>query len=143
MLINSPYIPEFQIHQLLHAEEKLYMLHRKIKTGMTYRMENEMIDIIDKGKNAFFIIRQTAYMKDGKGGEEKAFYIDHNLFLRGVGGFGFKGKNISAVIPNNPTRDPDYIFKDKTFPSQAFFYRLCNDANPLHIDPNIAAMAGF
>jgi len=103
----------------------------------------EVVDVADKGKNAFFYTRQTAYAKDGKGKETKAFYSDRTFFIRGIGGFGFKGKGATAVIPDSPKRNPDFIFKDKTFPNQAFFYRLCEDTNPLHIDPNIAALGGF
>ena len=35
------------------------------------------------------------------------------------------------------------MLKDKTYPAQAFVFRLCNDDNVLHIDPEIAALGGF
>jgi acyl dehydratase len=65
------------------------------------------------------------------------------FFIRGLGGFGFKGNGKSAIIPAIPKRAPDYVLKDSTYPSQAFVYRLCDDDNILHIDPEVAKKAGF
>ena len=60
------------------------------------------------------------------------------LFLRGLGGFGFKGKGLITQIPEIPKRKPDHILKGETYPGQAFLYRLSGDINPLHVDPNVA-----
>jgi acyl dehydratase len=60
-----------------------------------------------------------------------------------LGGFGYKGSGAKINIPNVPKRDPDYVLKDKTFPNQAILYRINSDPNPLHADPNFAALAGF
>ena len=65
------------------------------------------------------------------------------LILRGLGGFGFKGKGLTSPIPKIPESKPDYVLRDKSFPGQAFIYRLSGDYNPLHIDPNIAASQKF
>jgi acyl dehydratase len=65
------------------------------------------------------------------------------MFIRGLGGFGFKGNGKTSNIPDAPKRVPDYVFKDRTYPSQAFVYRLSDDDNILHIDPEVAKKAGF
>lgn len=41
-----------------------------------------------------------------------------------------------------PDRAPDASIKEKTISSQAALYRLNGDYNPLHIDPQFAAIAG-
>jgi acyl dehydratase len=56
------------------------------------------------------------------------------LFIRGIGGFGHKG-TVKIVIPDTPTRQPDFVSEEKTTPNQAFLYRLNGDYNPLHVDP--------
>ena len=57
-----------------------------------------------------------------------------SLFVRGLGGFGHKG-TIKSQIPKPPNRAPDFVSEETTTPNQAFLYRLCNDRNPLHVDP--------
>lgn len=66
----------------------------------------------------------------------------YSLFIRGIGGFGSKGKPQKA-LPSKPTRKPDHTVEEKTVPNQALIYRLSGDTNPLHVDPNMAAMGNF
>lgn len=66
-----------------------------------------------------------------------------SVFIRKLGGFGFKGKNTTPVLPKKPTKAPCAVFVEKTTPNQAILYRLNGDYNPLHIDPSMAAMGGF
>jgi len=82
----------------------------------------------------------TSEVKDSK--KELLFMNSLSIFIRGLGGFGFKG-NPSPALPNLPTRQPCKVLEDKTQPHQAIVYRLSGDYNPLHIDPNMAAMGGF
>ncbi len=41
-----------------------------------------------------------------------------------------------------PDRVPDASISEKTLTTQAALYRLCVDENPLHIDPEFAAVGG-
>jgi acyl dehydratase len=66
-----------------------------------------------------------------------------SVFIRKLGGFGFKGKNTTPVLPKKPTKTPCAVFVEKTVENQAILYRLNGDYNPLHIDPSMAAMGGF
>jgi capsule polysaccharide modification protein KpsS len=67
ILKQSPHVPEYGVHQLLHAEEKLYMIHPSIRIGAKYRQTVEVIDAIDKGKNAFFTLRHSAFTNNLQG----------------------------------------------------------------------------
>jgi len=45
-----------------------------------------------------------------------------------------------SKLPSVPKRNTDFIFEAKSYPNQAILYRLTGDTNPLHIDPNFAAI---
>jgi acyl dehydratase len=68
--------------------------------------------------------------------------LEQTLLLRGNGGFA------AAPVPRRPRptppeRAPDATLAVPTSPRAALIYRLSGDYNPLHIDPGIAAAAGF
>ena len=108
-------------------------------------MEGQLIDIVDKGnkKGAVLVSRITGYHIDEKGKETPAYYVDRSVFAKTLGGSGFKGTGKSTPLPPAPKRQPDAVLKASTFKNQALLYRLNSDPNPLHVDPNIAAMARF
>ena len=86
------------------------MVKPTINIGVKYQQDYEIIDVQDKGKNAVIYVRQTCYTKNEKGVKEKDFYIDRSFFIRGIGGFGFKGNNSSPVISSPPKRGQDTEF---------------------------------
>ncbi len=61
----------------------------------------------------------------------------------GLGGFGFKGKNLVPNLKKIPTTKPDFILQGSTYPGQAFLYRLSGDLNSIHIDPKISSVQKF
>ena len=68
-IISNPYLPHFELHTVLHGEEKLHMIHKKLEIGAKYVVRSEIIDIIDKGakKGAVLISRITGYLVNEKG----------------------------------------------------------------------------
>lgn len=63
------------------------------------------------------------------------------LLLRGDGGFG--GEAAPRESRFEPDRPADAELTVETSPRAALIYRLSGDWNPLHLDPQIAAKAGF
>lgn len=52
------------MHSILHGEERLHMVHRKLKPGANYQVEEEVFDIIDRGegKGVFIAARLSGYL---------------------------------------------------------------------------------
>ncbi|KAI8967261.1 hypothetical protein BDF20DRAFT_917733 [Mycotypha africana] len=136
-------LPHFNPMMLLHGEQFL-SLKKPLPTSGTLHSKARVIDILDKGKGASVIVGVTT--TDGASGEvvcENEF----TLFVRGSGGFGgrSKGHDRGAASATHavPDRQPDAVVTEKTHPDQAALYRLSGDYNPLHIDPEMAAVGGF
>lgn len=123
---------------LLHGEEQV-TFNTPLKVDTKYIVQERMLDIQDKGKNALLIVESEIREVETKVLQST---IRTSLFVRGIGGFGYKG-TVKNQFPKAPTRAPDMTQAEITTKNQAILYRLANDRNPLHIDPDMAAMGGF
>ncbi|MBV7483334.1 MaoC/PaaZ C-terminal domain-containing protein [Bordetella sp. BOR01] len=67
----------------------------------------------------------------------------HSASLARANG-GFEGTARHAPFqPPFPARQPDKVCDTATLPQAALIYRLSGDPNPLHVEPAVAAKAGF
>ncbi|KIK12816.1 hypothetical protein PISMIDRAFT_25629 [Pisolithus microcarpus 441] len=141
--ISLGWLPNFNPAKLLHGEQYL-AIKGSIPTSGNVINETRLLEVLDKGKAAS--VTSIVHTKDKDTGRV-LFENQVTVFIRGAGGFGGKrvgsdrGPATAANVP--PTRKPDAVVEEKTLPSQAALYRLSGDYNPLHIDPDFAAMGGF
>ncbi|KAG9053410.1 hypothetical protein FS842_008250 [Serendipita sp. 407] len=137
------WVPNFNPAKLLHGEQYL-AIKAPIPTSGTLVNEAKLLEVLDKGKQT--TATSVVYTKDKKSGEV-IFENQSTVVLRGSGGFGGKkqGKSRGAASASNtpPKRAPDAVVEEKTLSTQAALYRLSGDANPLHIQPEFAAIGGF
>ncbi|XP_066587464.1 peroxisomal multifunctional enzyme type 2-like [Prorops nasuta] len=134
-------LPGLQIDptRILHGEQFLEIF-KPLPTEGVIEVRASIQDILDKGKGAVLLINHDTY--NAVSGE-KLSTGQMSAFLVGTS---VKGpRNSTKVIPTieAPKRKPDVSISQKTSLDQAALYRLSGDYNPLHIDPNIANMAGF
>jgi 3-hydroxyacyl-CoA dehydrogenase/3a,7a,12a-trihydroxy-5b-cholest-24-enoyl-CoA hydratase len=132
-------IPGFDVNpmMILHGEQYLEVLCDEIPTRAKVVNSAKISGIYDKGKGALITVDTLTKTEDGKPLFKNVF----SIFARGEGGFGGE----SGPAPGNeaPARDPDKSIGYPTLPHQAIIYRLSGDYNPLHIDPQFAALGGF
>ena len=114
-------------------------MYSPIMVDTTVVITETIFDLIDKGKATVMIVLKE--LKDKDSGELKA-KIYSSVFIRGIGGFGSKGK-FRNPIPDAPKSKPHQNTEETTQANLAVLYRLSGDRNPLHIDPNMSAMGGF
>ena len=142
LFFASPGVPRFNPLMLLHGEHKT-IAFKPLDTSLSYINKSEIYDVEDKGKGALItvLIQTCEKTADGKPGD---CVIENylSLFVRGLGGFGFKGKHAEG-FPSIPKTPPTKVLVQQTNPNQALIYRLTGDVNPLHVDVNMAELAGF
>lgn len=76
--------------------------------------------------------------------EDRLVYTtEWSMLVLGEGGFGGPRPPKSALpkIPSDTA--PSFTYEEQISPEQALLYRLSGDANPLHVDPAVAALLGF
>ncbi|MEO1679614.1 MAG: MaoC/PaaZ C-terminal domain-containing protein [Pseudomonadota bacterium] len=124
--------------RFLHAEQEV-ILHRPLASDATVRATTRIARIIDKGAAKGALIYLQRDILDDLGLLATVRVVN---FARGNGGCGGdSGPQPAAhVLPSGP---PETRFETHTDPRSALFYRLSGDPNPLHVDPDVAAAAGF
>ncbi len=127
---------DIDLAAVLHGSQEV-TLHRPIPTEEKARTRARIADVQDKGKAAVIVQETTASDLNG----DPLWTTRSSIFARGEGGFG--GRRGSSQRVEYPDRKPDAVLESPTLPQQALLYRLCGDRNPLHVDPEFAASAGF
>jgi acyl dehydratase len=113
--------------------------HRPIPPSGTLKTTGTLKGIYDLKKFAQIIL-ETNSTKDG----EPLFDTVWSIIVRGAGGFDGPRPPEAADEPAVPKdRAADWTFEEATLPEQALLYRISGDVNPLHADPEFAAMVGF
>jgi len=113
-------------------------LHRPIPSEGTFSTVGTLKGIYDMKKLA-----QVALHTETTVNGERCFETEWSILIRGAGGFA--GQPPPKVeVPSIPDgKKADFVEEESTLPEQALLYRLSGDLNPLHADPDFAAMVGF
>lgn len=127
---------DIDLRRILHAGQALEV-HRPLPTSGTATVTSRVAEVWDKGKAAVVVLETSAAAPDG----EPLWTTRMQLWARGEGGFG--GEPGPETSWQEPDREPDHVLETPTEPGQALLYRLNGDLNPLHVDPEVAAAAGF
>ncbi|MBR0662231.1 MaoC/PaaZ C-terminal domain-containing protein [Neoroseomonas oryzicola] len=126
--------------QVLHGEQSV-ILHKPLPAEGEIIGKSRISSIVDRGPGKGALLYNERIVLDAKTGEKLAT-LEGTTFARGDGGFGGPSGPVKKPHPE-PERAPDITVDLATRPEQAIVYRLNGDHNPLHIDPAVAAKAGF
>lgn len=129
----------FEINPVMVLHGEQYLEVRKHPVAVQGRLVTRprVSNIYDKGKGALVELDTESVDESG----EVVYFNTFGAFIRGEGGFG--GEKGPSAGNEPPDRAPDAVVDMKTLPQAALIYRLSADLNPLHADPQVAAMAGY
>lgn len=125
--------------RLLHAETSI-TLHAPLPVEGELIGRTRFGPVFDKGADKGAIAYHVREIHDAAGTHIAT--VRNGSFLRSEGGRG--GTDGAQPAPHAiPDRAPDYVVELASAANQALIYRLSGDFNPLHVDPAVAAAAGF
>ncbi|MES1977964.1 MAG: MaoC/PaaZ C-terminal domain-containing protein [Pseudomonadota bacterium] len=135
--------PELEIswQHVVHGEQELCMV-RALPPAGTLICETSLDSVVDKGADKGAIVHLKRRIQDKLTGETIA-ELRTSSFLRKDGGYAGPSAAPLAAPVAAPDRPADYQVVSATSYRTAMLYRLNGDLNPLHIDPGVAAKAGF
>jgi acyl dehydratase len=126
--------------KIVHGEQGL-VLHQPLPVAGEIIGRSRVTGLVDRGPGKGALMYSEREVIDAATGEKLAT-LTSTSFLRGDGGFAGPTGPVKPPHPE-PERAPDLVLDMPTRPEQALVYRLNSDLNPLHIDPQVAAAAGF
>lgn len=129
--------------KLVHGEQGV-VLHAPLPAAGTLVGRSRVVRIVDKGEGKGAVMHVEKQLSEADSGQLIAT-AEQVLFLRGDGGFSKHGGGDEAAPAPRATPDaaPTLTLDLPTRADQAALYRLSGDYNALHIDPEVAARAGF
>ncbi|MFD3514074.1 MaoC/PaaZ C-terminal domain-containing protein [Streptomyces sp. NPDC058657] len=126
---------EVDLAAVLHGGQHL-TVHRPLPVSGEATQTSRVSAVHDKGKAAVIVLRSEAADAEGP-----LWTSDSSIFVRGEGGFGGeRGPSQRLEVPDST---PEFTVERPVREEQALLYRLSGDWNPLHADPEFAALAGF
>lgn len=126
--------------KILHGAQSV-TIHSPLPAAADIVSRFSVTDLYDKGPGKGAVIVARTEIFDEAGGQPLCTNI-WTSYARGEGGFGGE-RGPSAPLRPPPSRPPDRSVESRTWPNQPLFYRLLGDVNPLHSDPDFAALGGF
>ncbi len=127
-------------NKVVHGEQRL-SFHAPLPPAGNLVAQSRVLGVEDKGadKGALLHVERVISNADTS---EPLVTIVQTSFCRADGGFdGSFGPTFTPHVL--PERAPDLVVDTPTRADAAILYRLNVDRNPLHIDPEFAARAGF
>ncbi|MDB6107493.1 MAG: hypothetical protein JWO52_7492 [Gammaproteobacteria bacterium] len=124
---------------VVHGGQRLWT-YTELPIGRRILTTNKISQILDKGRNgAVVTIERETHDRDAGVLIARS---TSSIFCRADGGFGGPAGPIYEFDPV-PERAPDRSVEVATPANAALVYRLNQDRNPLHADPEVASKAGF
>lgn len=127
----------FNPMMLVHGEQYLE-IRAELPLEGTITCYPTLSQIYDKGSGMLMVTDVDCRDASGR----TVAMTQSSMFIRGLGGYGGeRGPSVVMGVP--PDRAADQVHQEKTLERQALIYRLSGDINPLHADPQMAALGQF
>ena len=125
---------------VLHGEQEI-VFHRPLRARDSVTCLTRVTEVVDKGPGRGALVYWRREVSRTQTGEPLCTMLS-TLFCRNDGGFGGPSRPTHPALPS-PSGPPDLQVDLPISPRAGLIYRLSGDRNPLHVDPAVAAQAGF